>query len=147
MTDRTRQPAAPDRRADSAWDPTLYQPLRWAFGLVPLLAGLDKFFNVLADWSSYLSPAIAELLPIDVATFMGAIGVVEMAVGVLVLSRFTRLGAYLAAGWLTLIALQLLLVGILDVAVRDLVMAVAAYTLARLTEARVADAEVASPRS
>lgn len=70
-----------------------------------------------------------------------------MAVGVLVLSRFTRLGAYLAAGWLTLIALQLLFVGNLDVAVRDLVMAVAAYTLARLTEARVANAEVASPRS
>lgn len=115
---------------------SIYQPLRWAYGLVPFLAGLDKFFNLLADWESYLSPTIAGLLPVDAGTFMAIVGVVEMVVGVMVLTRLTRLGAYLAAAWLVLIALNLLLAGFLDIAVRDLVMAVGAYTLARLAEAR-----------
>ena len=115
--------------------------MRLTFGLVPLLAGLDKFFGLLADWERYLHPAIADALPVSVATFMGAIGVVEIAVGLLVLSRFTAIGASLAAGWLTLIAVQLAAAGSLDVAVRDLAMAVAAYTLARLAAVRAAGAE------
>lgn len=119
---------------------SIYQPLRWAYGLVPLLAGLDKFFNLLADWQAYLSPAVTSVLPVDPALFMGAIGVVEIAVGVLVLTKWTRLGAYLAMGWLILIAVNLLLAGVFDVAVRDLVMAIGAYTLARLAEARAAGA-------
>lgn len=120
----------------AADDDSIYQPLRWAFGLVPFLAGLDKFFGLLADWEAYLSPAIASLLPVDAGTFMAIVGVVEMAVGVMVLTRWTRLGAYLAMGWLVAIAVNLLLAGFYDVAVRDLVMAVGAYTLARLAEAR-----------
>lgn len=122
-----------------ARDETIYQPLRWAYGLVPLLAGLDKFFNLLADWPSYLSPAVSSLLPVSPSAFMAAVGVVEMAVGVMVLTRWTRLGAYLAMAWLALIAINLLFAGILDVAVRDLVMAIGAYTLARLAEARAAE--------
>jgi hypothetical protein len=39
--------------------------LRLCFGLVPLLAGLDKYFNLLADWQHYLSPLIAALLPVS----------------------------------------------------------------------------------
>jgi hypothetical protein len=50
----------------------------------------------------------------------------------MVLTRWTKYGAYLAAGWLTAIAGNLVLAGTLDVAVRDLAMAVGAYTLARL---------------
>jgi hypothetical protein len=113
---------------------TPFVALRWTYGLVPLLAGLDKFFNLLADWSGYLSPAIASLLPVAPTTFMYVVGIVEMAVGVMVLTRWTKYGAYLAAVWLTAIAGNLVLAGTLDVAVRDLAMAVGAYTLARLAE-------------
>jgi hypothetical protein len=115
---------------------TLYRPLWLTYGLVPLLAGLDKFFHLLADWHEYLSPLALELLPVSAEAFMSFVGVVEMAVGVLVLTRWTRLGAWLAAGWLVLIALNLVALGALDIAVRDLAMAVGAYTLARLAEAR-----------
>lgn len=117
-------------------DNSIYQPLRLAYGLVPLLAGLDKYFGLLADWEGYLSPAIAGLLPVSPGTFMAIVGVIEIAVGVMVLTRWVRLGAYLAMAWLVLIAINLLLAGFLDIAVRDLVMAVGAYTLARLAEAR-----------
>ncbi|HXV94785.1 MAG TPA: DoxX family membrane protein, partial [Pseudonocardia sp.] len=101
--------------ADNA---SIYQPLRWAYGLVPVVAGLDKFLNLLADWESYLSPAVASLLPVSPGTFMAVVGVIEIAAGVVVLTRWTRLGAYLVMGWLVLIAVNLLFAGHYDVAVR-----------------------------
>jgi len=113
------------------------QALRLAFGVVPFLAGLDKFFNLLADWPGYLSPAAAAILPVSAQTFMHFAGVVEMVVGIAILTRWTAIGSYVAAVWLVAIALNLVASGhFLDVAVRDLVMATSAYALARLTEAR-----------
>lgn len=113
-----------------------YQALRFTYGLVPLLAGLDKFFNLLTDWEKYLSPAVAGLLPFSATTFLYLVGVIEIGVGIAVLTRWTRLGAYVAMVWLVLIAGNLLLQGTFDVAVRDLAMAVGAFSLARLAEAR-----------
>jgi uncharacterized membrane protein YphA (DoxX/SURF4 family) len=114
----------------------IYWPLRLAYGLVPLLAGLDKYTNILADWQHYVSPLVASLLPVSTATFLHVIGIVEVIVGLSVLFGVTRLGALTAMVWLVTISLQLLLAGIIDVAVRDLVMAVGAYTLARVAAER-----------
>lgn len=109
--------------------------LKIALGATAFLAGLDKFLGLLADWPSYLAPWMAAMLPISAAAFMKVVGVVEMAAGLLVLSKRTRLGAYVVAAWLTLIALTLVSSGrFLDVAVRDLVMACGAFTLAKLSE-------------
>lgn len=119
---------------ESAW-----WVLRVALGLGPLLAGADKFFNILTDWSMYLSPAAAAVLPIEATTFMQIIGVIEMAVGLAILTFATRVGAWIAMAWLIGIAINLASTGMfLDLAVRDLEIAVAAYVLARLTEAREA---------
>ncbi len=126
---------------------TPFLALRWTYGLVPLVAGLDKFFNLLADWSGYLSPAVASLLPVAPTTFMHFVGVVEMAVGVMGLTRWTKYGAYLAAAWLTAIGANLVVAGSLDVAVRDLAMAVGAYTLARLAELREPAVAAERPRT
>src|SRR5262245_5718721 len=123
-----------DRKVESA-----RQALRLAFGLVPFLAGLDKFFNLLAYWPGYQSPAAQAILPVSVETFMYFAGIVEMVVGLAILTRWTVLGSYVAAAWLVAIALNLVASGkFFDVAVRDLVMATAAWALARLTEASVA---------
>lgn len=114
-----------------------YWALRIGFGAVPILAGLDKFTNLLTHWTDYLNPLALKVVPVDAATFMKGAGVVEMIVGIAILTRFTRLGAYVAAAWLVAIALNLLTMGaFLDVAVRDLLLAVAAFTLARLAEVR-----------
>lgn len=123
-----------DKRLDTPW--TL---LRYGIGLTATLAGLDKFFNLLADWGSYVSPVAAQLLPFSTGTFMGIVGVIELAVGVAILAGLTRLGAYVASGWLIAVALNLVLAGFYDVAVRDVVMAFAAFTLARLAELRQAE--------
>lgn len=117
---------------NSAW-----WALRIGLGLGPFLAGLDKFFNILTDWGMYLSPTVEGLLPISGTAFMRTIGVVEMMVGLAILTRWTRLGSYVAAVWLLAIAANLVTTGMFfDLAVRDVEIAIAAYTLARLTEAR-----------
>jgi len=115
---------------------SLYRPLWLIYGLVPLLAGLDKFLNLLTDWPKYLSPLVADLLPMPAQSFMYAVGIIEIVVGLMVLTRWTRLGAWIAAAWLVLIAVNLVTLGMFDIAVRDLAMAVGAYTLARLAELR-----------
>lgn len=111
----------------------LQQTLKLTFGLVPIVAGLDKFTNLLANWADYLSGFMVNMLPLEPAAFMKAVGVIEIVAGILVLAR-PRIGAYVVMAWLICIALQLIMGGhYLDVAVRDLVMAVGAYTLAQLS--------------
>jgi uncharacterized membrane protein YphA (DoxX/SURF4 family) len=107
--------------------------LKITFGLVPIAAGADKFLNLLTQWDQYVHPAVADLLPFSAGTFMMIVGVIEIAAGILVLIR-PRLGAYVVAAWLLLIALSLLFSGQhLDVAVRDIVMAIGALVLAQLS--------------
>src|SRR5690349_12402426 len=111
--------------------------LRVGLGAAAFLAGLDKFTNLLTTWTNYLNPMATRIVPVSPETFMHAVGVVEMIVGVAILTKYTRLGAYVAMAWLACIAISLVSMGAyLDVAVRDLEMAIAAFTLARLTEAR-----------
>ena len=110
--------------------------LRVAVGLMATLAGLDKFFNILADWGSYVSPIAAQVLPFSTDMLMVIVGVVEFAVGVSILTVWPVLGAYVASAWLLLVAGNLVLGGHFDVAVRDVVLAVGAFTLARLLEVR-----------
>ena len=111
------------------------QPLRIALGLMATLAGLDKFTNILADWGSYVGP-VGDLFPFSHGTLMKIVGVVEIAVGVSLLTWLPVIAAYVAAGWLMLVAVNLVTAGYLDVAVRDVVLAVASFTLARLGTVR-----------
>lgn len=121
--------------------------LRIGLGLAALLAGLDKFVGLLADWPGYLAPAIAALLPVSAETFMRIAGVIEAVVGVAILTRWPREGAWVAMAWLLLIAVNLVLTGrFFDVAVRDVEMAIAAFALARLTEAHAAAAATTGRR-
>ena|SRR5436190_22822990 len=113
-----------------------YWALRVAFFAVPFLAGLDKFTNLLTYWPHYFSPAFARLVPLSASAFMHTVGIVEMVVGILVLTRAVRVGAYVAMVWLICIAINLVSMHLYDIAVRDLAMAVGAFALARLEEVR-----------
>ncbi|MFI5103782.1 MAG: DoxX family membrane protein [Terriglobales bacterium] len=110
---------------------------RFALGLMAFLAGLDKFLNLLTNWEQYVSPLVQRVLPFSATTFMHIVGVIEIIVGLAILTKATRLGAYVAAAWLVCIAVALVTTGqFFDVAVRDLELAVAAFVLAKLTEIR-----------
>jgi len=114
---------------------SIWWTLRMSFGLVPLLAGLDKFLNLLTHWPKYVAPALAGALPVTPQHFMYAVGVIEIVAGLAVLlSPWTKVFAYVVAAWLAGIALNLIAGGFYDIAVRDLVMAVSAISLARLTD-------------
>lgn len=110
--------------------------LKIVYGLLPIAAGLDKFTNILTNWSQYLSPSLANLLPVSPTSFMMVVGIIEIVAGIIVLSKWTVLGAYLVMIWLFLIAINLIILGLYDIAVRDIVMAFGALSLAKLTEAR-----------
>jgi len=114
-----------------------YWALRVAFGLGPLLAGLDKFTNILVNWEKYLSPTAQRMLPVSAMTFMHIVGAIEIVVGLAILAGASRLFGYIAMLWLWGIAANLILTGTYyDIAVRDILLGICAYALARVTEAR-----------
>jgi hypothetical protein len=110
--------------------------LKWAYGLVVLLAGLDKIFgtNLIVNWAKYVSPFVESMLPFSVGTFLVIIGIVEVVVALLLLTKFQKIGGYLAAAWLLIIAISLLTLGYVDIAIRDVLLAVGAVVLATLTD-------------
>lgn len=109
--------------------------LRIVFTVAPVLFGLDKFFGVLTDWDRYLAPQINDLIPGSASQAMLAVGVVEIAAGILV-AVLPRIGGYIVAAWLGGIIINLLLLGdYYDVALRDFGLLVGALALARLAAA------------
>lgn len=106
--------------------------LRLTYGLVPIVAGLDKFTNVLVDWTTYLPGWMVTVVG-DPQAFMYIVGTIEIIAGIGILTRWTRVFAYVVAAWLVGIALTLVTKGDLDVAVRDVVMAIGSLALAQLS--------------
>jgi len=123
-----------NKNVDASW-----WALRIALGVMPILSGIDKYFNKLTDWGMYLSPIVTKIIPVSTPIFMHLVGAVEIIAGVIVLSRWTKIGSYIVMLWLIGIALNLLTTGMFyDIAVRDLEIAVGAFVLSRLSTVREA---------
>jgi uncharacterized membrane protein YphA (DoxX/SURF4 family) len=106
--------------------------LRTVFTVAPILFGVDKFFNVLTEWTGYLAPWINDLVPGSASTAMHLVGVIEIVAGILV-ALAPRWGGYVVALWLAGIIVNLLTIpGHYDVALRDFGLFVAALALWRL---------------
>jgi uncharacterized membrane protein YphA (DoxX/SURF4 family) len=136
----TVQTTRSDRAASSATPTTggrsvayqAYRILQVGFVAAPIIAGLDKFFNVLVDWEQYLSPFVADIIPPGV--FMGIVGVVEIIAGIGVAVK-PRIFAYVVSAWLLGIILNLLMIpGYYDVALRDLGLSLGALAFGRLAQ-------------
>ncbi len=125
-----------DSRLDRAW-----WVLRIGLGVGPIVAGLDKFFNIITNWGMYLNPIVPRILHIQSATFMHIVGVIEIIVGIAVLTRFTEYAAYVVMVWMWGIALNLISQwAFLDVAVRDILISLGAFALATLSAVRARSA-------
>jgi hypothetical protein len=121
-----------DRRLNISW-----WALKIGLGVGPIIAGTDKYFNKLTDWTMYLSPLATKIVPVSAPMFMHLVGAVEILAGIVVLSRWTRLGAYIVALWLLGIAVNLLTTGMFyDLAMRDAEIAIGAFALAQLSALR-----------
>jgi len=126
-----RAASARDRmRTDPAYQGFLL--LRLGFTVAPIVFGLDKFTNVLVDWTQYLAPWINDIIPGSASDAMYLVGVIEIVAGIAVGLR-PRYGAYLVAAWLAGIIVNLLTYsGYYDIALRDFGLMLGALTLARL---------------
>ncbi len=114
---------------------SVWKMLRYSYGVVILLAGLDKVLglNLITTWAKYISPMVANIIPFSAHTFVVVIGVIELLAAILIFTKFNRLAFYVAAAWLVLIALNLLMLGgYNDIAVRDVLLAIGAYATAKL---------------
>ena len=121
-----------DKRLDVGW-----WALKVGLGVGPIITGVDKFFNKLADWGMYLSPVATKVVPVSPATFMHVVGIVEILAGLVVLSRWTRIGSYVVMLWLLGIAVNLLTTGMFyDLAMRDVEIAIGAFALSQLSAVR-----------
>jgi uncharacterized membrane protein YphA (DoxX/SURF4 family) len=118
-----------DARVNRIW-----MVLRIGLGAIAFLAGLDKFFNLLAYWPGYVAQPFADLMPFSTQTFMYLVGGIEMVVGLAVLTKLTRVGGYVMTVWLLCIAVNLIAARMFDLAVRDVAIALAAFSMAQLTE-------------
>jgi len=138
-TQRSNESAALDSPLNQA-----YQLLHVGFTVAPLVAGLDKFFHLLVNWDQYLAPAVNNLLGRHGHEFMLAVGVVEIAAGLLVAFK-PRIGGFVVALWLWGIVGNLLLNPAsyaanettwgLDIALRDFGLSLGALALSRLSQA------------
>jgi hypothetical protein len=112
-----------------------YLTLRVGFVVAPILFGLDKFTNLLTDWTTYLAPTVDRLVPGSATSAMLTVGIIEIVAGLVVAVR-PKIGGYLVAAWLAGIITNLLLLGDhYDVALRDFGLLLAALALARLATA------------
>jgi len=113
----------------------IYMVLKYAYGLAAIVIGLDKFFGYIVDWKMYVGQFVIQIAPIGVTHLLYAIGTIEIVVGLLILSKFTRLGAYLVMTWFLVVVVNLLIMGqFMDIVLRDLLLAVGAWALAQLAE-------------
>jgi hypothetical protein len=124
-SDAKARTSSPSRQA--------YQILHLGFTVAPILAGLDKFFNLLVNWDQYLPPFVNNLTGGHGHELMLAVGVIEIVAGLGVWFK-PKVFAYVVTAWLLLIIVNLLLIpGYFDVALRDFGLSLGALALARLS--------------
>ena len=135
METNVNDPAtAPSAHVDTAGlSYQAFRILQIGFVAAPIIAGVDKFFNVLVNWEMYLWAPLGELVG-GAATFMAIVGVIEIAAGIGVAVK-PRIFAYVVSAWLVGIIINLLLIpGYYDIALRDLGLALGAFALGRLSQ-------------
>lgn len=121
-----------DNHLDRAW-----WALKIGLGAGPIITGVDKYFDKLTDWGMYLSPLATKVVPVSGTTFMHVVGVVEIIAGLIVLSRWTKIGGYIVMFWLLGIVVNLLTTGMFsDLAMRDVEIAIGAFALTQLSAVR-----------
>ncbi len=119
-----------DTKFNSIWTISKY-----VYGLVPVLIGLDKFSFFIVDWNMYVSPFAASIVPIT--TLVPLVGIIEIAAGLLILTKYPRFGAYLVAAWIGIVIINLFMIGgLYDIILRDIAIAFGYIVFAMLTEVK-----------
>lgn len=111
----------------------LWTVSKYIYGLVPVLIGLDKFFFFIVDWNIYVSPFAASIIPITTLTPL--VGIIEIAAGILILTKYPRFGAYLVAAWIGVVIINLFMTrSFYDIILRDTAIAYGYIVFGLLTK-------------
>jgi hypothetical protein len=114
---------------------TAFQILRLGFTVAPILFGLDKFFNLMTDWTEFLPGFVTDT--VSGSAVMAVVGIVEIAAGIGVWLR-PRIFAYVVAAWLGLIVVTLVIAGdFWGIALRDFGLLLGALALGQLARQHV----------
>lgn len=120
--------AAPSLRPAAA----AFMALRLAFVVIPIVAGIDKYFDVLTNWDGYVAPSIYGTLHLSAHSFMQIAGVIEVIAGIGV-ALAPRFFGNVVCLWFCGIIINLLMLGnYYDIAARDFGLACGAFALAKL---------------
>lgn len=111
-----------------------YQLLHYGYTILPIIAGVDKFFNYLVTWEKYLFPLIPQTLNISPSSCMLGVGAIEIITGIITFVK-PRIGGYIVGCWLLgIVGNVLLLGGYYDIALRDFGLAIGAFALAQMKD-------------
>ena len=95
-TSRTKTHAATDV-SGPAYE--AYRILHVGFVVAPIVAGLDKFFNLLVNWEQYLPPFVNKIVGGHGHELMLVAGVIEIIAGLGVLFK-PKFFAFVVSVWL-----------------------------------------------
>jgi hypothetical protein len=111
-----------------------FMVLQTGLVIVPLIAGLDKYAGILANWSQYLAPGIPRLFHVTAETVMYFVGAIEVLIAMGV-ALYPRVFSYVLIGWFGVVIANLLVLGqFYDVVLYNFGLGVAAFALSRLSQ-------------
>jgi len=114
---------------------TIWTISKYVYGLVPILIGLDKFAFLIVNWNIYVSQFAAQIIPI--IYLIPIVGIIEIAAGLLILTKYPRFGAYLVATWIGIVIVNLFMIGgMYDIILRDIAIAFGYIMFGMLTEVK-----------
>lgn len=108
-----------------------YNLLRVGLALITIIAGVDKFFNSLTDWSQYIAPQMI-IYNITMTLFLTGVG--EIIIGLGVWFKPSVFSYFLIAMLLSIIANLLLIGHFFDIMLVDCGLICAALALSRLSK-------------
>jgi|GEM_PF-1779856 len=111
---------------------SLWTISHYAYAIVPIIIGIDKYLYRIVDWKIFVSPFVASMIsPLHLIPLLG---IIEISSGIL-LYFYPRLGSYLVAGLLSMVIVNLFLIGnMYDIILRDAFITFAYIMFALLTE-------------
>src|SRR5262245_65625495 len=75
-----------------------YRILQFGFTVAPIVAGVDKFFDLLVNWDQYFPSFVSGMVGGHVYSLMYLVGVIEVIAGFCVWFK-SRIFAYVFSAW------------------------------------------------
>ena len=112
-----------------------YLVLYITFIALPVIAGLDAFFNILVSWDRYVAPFFPSIINVTPELFIKGVGILEIIIGLLITFQ-PRWGGYVLMVWFWLVVVNCIILGnYYDITIDIFALSMAALALAKLGEA------------